>query len=180
MYTVVFVNFFGGGHQIVQWFLALFEGSLKYHGRTGAAYIVAVLVSTVINPLGCTTLGLFWIYHLWLVVRNRSSLDEEDRRYDIGAAANFRQVFGERTLLWLLPVVGDDRGVDGYHWPRNEQAGAARRRARDRERDALLAEERAPRTAGKASGAVSTALERMRSKRPAPPRLPDPDPDRSA
>ena len=65
-------------------------------------------------------LAPFALYHLYLVLRNRTTVGdrEEERRYDVGVAANWRQVFGRRPLLWLLPVDGE-QDCDGIHWPEN-------------------------------------------------------------
>jgi hypothetical protein len=64
-------------------------------------------------------LGAFGAWHLRMALRNATSIGTpEEVRYDVGTAANVRQVFGRRPLLWGLPVWLDDAPEgDGIHWP---------------------------------------------------------------
>lgn len=64
-------------------------------------------------------LGAFGAWHLRMVLRNATSIGTpEEARYDVGPAANVRQVFGRRPVLWGLPVWLDDAPEgDGIHWP---------------------------------------------------------------
>ncbi|KAL1511329.1 hypothetical protein AB1Y20_006134 [Prymnesium parvum] len=74
----------------------------------------------VVDLIGVGLLVPFAAFHLQLVLYNRTSLGgDEAYRYDIGWAANWRQVFGARRSLWLLPIIGDGPTVDGLHWPEN-------------------------------------------------------------
>ena len=60
-----------------------------------------------------------------LVLYNRTTLEPEDSRYDVGFFANWTQVFGVRALLWGLPVRGDGPGGDGLRWPLNPEWSGA-------------------------------------------------------
>ena len=51
--------------------------------------------------------------------RNRTVLAPNDDRYDVGAYTNLRQIFGERMLLWLLPLPGTETRFDGLDFPLN-------------------------------------------------------------
>ena len=76
-------------------------------------------------------LGLFGGWHAWLVLRNRTTLAPNERRYDVGLVANVRQVMGRQAALWLLPIEGAGPTVDGIHWPLSPDAAKHAREARD-------------------------------------------------
>ena len=76
-------------------------------------------------------LGLFGGWHAWLVLRNRTTLAPNERRYDVGLVANVRQVMGRQAALWLLPIEGAGPTVDGIHWPLSPDADKHAREARD-------------------------------------------------
>ena len=76
-------------------------------------------------------LGLFGGWHVWLVLRNRTTLAPNERRYDVGLVANVRQVMGRQAALWLLPIEGAGPTVDGIHWPLSPDADKHAREARD-------------------------------------------------
>lgn len=42
--------------------------------------------------------------------------------FDLGRERNWVQIFGDKPMLWFLPV-GETRG-DGVHWDTNEAVGA--------------------------------------------------------
>ena len=75
------------------------------------------LVATVL-------LGGFGIWHARMLFRGRTSLGPRgEEHFDLGAAANARQVLGRRPALWLLPVWwGDGPEGDGLVWPRRPGA----------------------------------------------------------
>lgn len=63
--------------------------------------------------------SLFW-YHVYLVLHNRSTLEQfrapyyangpDENGWSLGKRNNFQEVFGDRALFWFLPVqtsVGD-------------------------------------------------------------------------
>ena len=93
------------------------------------AYAVAVLATALVDFVAALLLGLFGSWHTWLLVRNRTTMAPEDKRYDVGALANIRQVMGRDARLWLLPVLGAGSTVDGMHWPLNPTIQAAEREA---------------------------------------------------
>ena len=65
-------------------------------------------------------LSCFCGYNVALVLRNVFTL-EYDPQYDLGYAANWRQLFGARRAAWLLPIETVDAG-DGIHFPRGRRA----------------------------------------------------------
>ena len=73
------------------------------------------------------TLFGFACFHLWLVVRNCTSLELNWRDfniYDLGNYQNFTQVFGKSKLYWLLP--GPSNQIEGLLFPvkiRNKTGG---------------------------------------------------------
>jgi len=83
----------------------LVEGAAKYH-------ILIVFFVSIMFSLSVSS--LFW-YHLWLLVHNRSTLEQfrapmfENNQSDaagwsLGRMNNVREVLGSSPLLWLLPV----------------------------------------------------------------------------
>ena len=58
----------------------------------------------------------FATYNMRLVLRNATTIDPRPSRYDVGRAANVRQVFGRKAALWWLPLEGEPT-VDGVDWP---------------------------------------------------------------
>jgi len=98
------------------WSDTLSIGSAKYH--IVFVFLVSVLFSISIS-------SLFW-YHVYLVMSNRSTLEQfrapifDDNASDrdgwsLGRANNLREVFGESPLTWLLPV-STNLG-DGINFP---------------------------------------------------------------
>jgi len=103
------------------------------HGRASDAghggYLLALLATTLINPAGAVLLGMMALTQLLLVAYNRTSLEPDDDRYDVGVAANWRQVFGRSC--WALPV-RPQRGAaqpeaDGLSWPTNPKGSQTSR-----------------------------------------------------
>ena len=80
----------------------------------------------------------FAIYHLQLVLRNRTSVNEKDDRYDLGAAQNLCQIFGRQWWQWALPMHGtgsimhtDSAGLRGHEWQLNPRRRTRKRAKKD-------------------------------------------------
>eukprot|EP00171_Calliarthron_tuberculosum_P018943 IDg18943t1 len=83
-------------------------------------YIVCVAFSFALTIFVC--------FHGYLVTKGRTTIElyeasEPDRaariaQYDLGAAANWRRVCGNKPLCWIFPVRAFIDG-DGLSWPRN-------------------------------------------------------------
>merc|ERR1712096_519003 len=80
-------------------------GTAKYH-------ILFVFFISILFSLSVSS--LFW-YHLWLVLHNRSTLEQfrapmfennatDPNGWSLGKLNNVREVFGTSMLLWLLPL----------------------------------------------------------------------------
>lgn len=77
-------------------------------------------------------IGLFFKFHIELVLENSSTLDNLERQrseesaskpnlYNIGAMENWQQVFGKSPLYWPFPFFGEEgkpKG-DGVEWVKN-------------------------------------------------------------
>ena len=87
-------------------------------------YARAVLATCAINPAGALLLGGMGFNQVLLVLLNRTTLDAELTRYDLGPRANWEQVFGQRPHLWPLPLYGAGPGGNGVSWPLNPRATA--------------------------------------------------------
>ena len=73
-------------------------------------------------------LAVFAGMHYRMVLQNVGTLDRlvplvqtgPLNPYDMGARANFEQVFGKDPMLWFLPVATTQG--DGIHFPTNDQS----------------------------------------------------------
>ena len=80
--------------------------------------LMLLLFAASCDVLACIGLLPFAAYHVWLVLRNRTSLGEDDeQRYDVGWLPNWRQVFGRQPLWWAVPCQGIGPDGDGLRWP---------------------------------------------------------------
>ena len=63
-------------------------------------------------------IGLVYLLlkHARLVWRNGTTLEPRPKRWDVGGMANAAQVFGERRVWWLVPLLGGP-AVNGVDWP---------------------------------------------------------------
>ena len=64
-------------------------------------------------------MGAMGFNQVLMVILNRTTLDAEQTRYDVGPRANWEQVFGQRPHLWPLPLYGAGPGGNGVSWPLN-------------------------------------------------------------
>jgi hypothetical protein len=105
------------------WFAAVLH-MLERASAAGHMWYTLLLIATVpANAIAACVLGWFSIDHCSLVARNRTSVQPEDSRYDVGFGANVRQVFGASMVLWPLPTLSDSLG-DGYEsFPLNPNGG---------------------------------------------------------
>ncbi|GMT19495.1 hypothetical protein PFISCL1PPCAC_10792 [Pristionchus fissidentatus] len=76
-----------------------------------------------VSSMFCLSLGCLFFYHLLLTGRNRTTLESfrpplfthgpDKRAYDMGISRNYRQVFGSKPILWLLPIYSSHgNGID--------------------------------------------------------------------
>lgn len=86
------------------------EGSGKFH----------ILFLFFVSVMFCISVSsLFW-YHVYLVLSNRSTLEQfrapyfatgaDEKGWSLGKRNNFQEVFGDRVLLWFFPIqtsIGD-------------------------------------------------------------------------
>lgn len=105
--------------------------ALSFLGLSGVHQYTAVVDAIVASLLIC-----FGLFHVHLVLRNVTTIDRS-RAWDMGPSMNWRQIFGERAALWMLPLWDGFaewrphrssgiwprwRGaggppLDGVHWP---------------------------------------------------------------
>ena len=92
-----------------------FATFLRYIGvGLQSDYAVHVYATAVDMTMGII-LVLFCASHIRLVLRNTTTIEPKNFRYDMGYKANFQQHFGRRAAAWLLPIQAKDTG-DGIHW----------------------------------------------------------------
>ena len=78
------------------------------------------------NSLLAILLTFFLKFHLYLVLGNKTTIDNLDRSsqldvrpYDKGPVHNFQQVFGAHPALWPFPIMGQagkPANADGVNW----------------------------------------------------------------
>ncbi|XP_014251150.1 palmitoyltransferase ZDHHC15-like isoform X2 [Cimex lectularius] len=92
-----------------------FEGTRKFH----------ILILFFVAGMFAMSLVSLFIYHCYLVSRNRTTLEAfrapiflsgaDKNGFSLGRYNNFQEVFGDRKALWFLPVF-TSLG-DGIHFP---------------------------------------------------------------
>eukprot|EP01103_Thecamoeba_quadrilineata_P019552 TRINITY_DN796_c0_g1_i1.p1 TRINITY_DN796_c0_g1~~TRINITY_DN796_c0_g1_i1.p1 ORF type:complete len:288 (-),score=-0.97 TRINITY_DN796_c0_g1_i1:96-959(-) len=108
---------------VVFGFTLLRLSEVGFHWVIDINFLITVLVSGTFG----VALLLFSFQHLWLVRNNFTTLEvisasdccsicSETVRspYNMGHQRNFSQIFGERPLLWLFPIL--TVSGDGVHW----------------------------------------------------------------
>ena len=104
--------------------LMLFSVVLSELSRAQMMRALCLLLLLALDTVAGLLLGVFGIWHVKLILRNQTSVCVgtcAEAVYDVGAAANWRQVMGTRRELWALPVWRDDGPVgDGTSWPRTD------------------------------------------------------------
>lgn len=95
-----------------------FAALMRSRGHLLESELVIQVYAAALDGVGAAVLGGFGGYHLWLVRHNATTLDPADRRFDLGARRNWRQVFGAKRAAWVLPLWADGPGCDGVAYPR--------------------------------------------------------------
>ncbi|KAF2879077.1 hypothetical protein ILUMI_27086 [Ignelater luminosus] len=98
----------------VQYFIAFWKGELEGMGKFHILFLFFVALMFAVS------LASLFGYHCYLVLHNRTTLeafrpavfcDGPDKNgFNLGAYNNFRQVFGNRAIIWFFPIkssVGD-------------------------------------------------------------------------
>eukprot|EP01013_Petalomonas_cantuscygni_P010241 TRINITY_DN2327_c0_g1_i1.p5 TRINITY_DN2327_c0_g1~~TRINITY_DN2327_c0_g1_i1.p5 ORF type:complete len:123 (+),score=27.74 TRINITY_DN2327_c0_g1_i1:695-1063(+) len=73
------------------------------------AWELAFVYAFVLTGMFGVAIALFFAFHLRLVLHNRTTIEflekeSERHRYSVGARENFLAVFGDRWMLWWVPV----------------------------------------------------------------------------
>ena len=102
-----------------KYFVQFWTGDLKGHAAetTGKFHILFLFFVSVMFCISVSS--LFW-YHVYLVLSNRSTLEQfrapyfasgpDENGWGLGKRNNFQEVFGDRPVLWFFPVqtsIGD-------------------------------------------------------------------------
>ena len=97
----------------------------------GRAMCLFLLVG--IDAVACMLLGGFGLYHVYLILHNRTSMDPPgEGLYRLSRGENWRQVMGRKWWLWALPVWLDDGPIgNGMSWPINQEVPRADARVVD-------------------------------------------------
>ena len=111
---------------------------VRYFGeaydRGMIVYAVAIFTSVIVNVFASLLLTGFFAYNMNLAMRNRTTLDPDDSRFDVGIIQNLRQIFGSKPWLWALPVHGagslmdDESPFRGHRCPLNPRRRSNKKR----------------------------------------------------
>lgn len=73
-----------------------------------------ILFLFFVSIMFAVSLASLFFYHLYLTMKNRSTLEAfrspifrygpDKKAYDLGKSQNFKQIFGDKPFLWLVPV----------------------------------------------------------------------------
>jgi hypothetical protein len=94
-----------------------------------------IQVAFMLNGTIMVLMTIFLKFHLNLALSNKTTIENLDKKgedyqslYDIGAKANWEQIFGLNRLLWPFPVFcGSGKPLgDGIYWPTNKGDESAR------------------------------------------------------
>jgi palmitoyltransferase len=89
-----------------------------------------IVTAYVMNCMLAVTMTFFFKFHVKLVMKNSTTIENLDRRnihrdsnYDMGSVFNWMQVFGKNPWLWVLPITGKSGKPlgDGVDWNQNAQ-----------------------------------------------------------
>ena len=97
-----------------KYFVQFWTGELKGDAaeNTGKFHILFLFFVSVMFCISVSS--LFW-YHVYLVLSNRSTLEQfrapyfdqgpDENGWGLGKRNNFQEVFGDRPILWFFPVL---------------------------------------------------------------------------
>ena len=95
---------------VLQFFVKFWTDGLEAQG-SGRFHILFLFFVSVMFCISVSS--LFW-YHVYLVLHNRSTLEQfrapyfnsgpDENGWSLGRRNNFQEVFGERALYWFLPI----------------------------------------------------------------------------
>jgi hypothetical protein len=88
-----------------------------------------IQIAFILNGTIMVLMTMFLKFHLKLALQNKTTIENLDKKgeeyqslYDIGAKANWEQIFGINRMLWPFPVFcGSGKPLgDGIYWPTNK------------------------------------------------------------
>lgn len=91
-----------------------------------------IQISYLFNCIIACLMTAFLRFHIELALTNTTTIENLERKgekrksiYDIGAKANWEQIFGTNKLLWPFPMFGSSGkpSGDGIYWPTNKSDG---------------------------------------------------------
>ncbi|KAK9877895.1 hypothetical protein WA026_020121 [Henosepilachna vigintioctopunctata] len=77
------------------------------------------LAATLLTAIGSAFTGVLLVFHGKLILRNKTTHEKEPEcfKYDRGAIANIKDVFGDKWyLVWLSPLIKSELPQDGINW----------------------------------------------------------------
>lgn len=99
-------------------------------GTSEVVWVIAVIFGYMLCFVHALALSVFAGFHTWLVVKNRTTIENNEarqklhaevlRRMDGSAWGHWTAVMGPRPALWFVPVSVGAEG-DGVHWRRVDE-----------------------------------------------------------
>ncbi|XP_015248074.1 PREDICTED: probable palmitoyltransferase ZDHHC20 isoform X2 [Cyprinodon variegatus] len=109
-YSLVYCLFIAA--TVLQYFIKFWTNELNDTGRPQAKFHVLFLF--FVAAMFCISILSLFSYHLWLVGKNRSTIEafrapvfrtgSDKNGFSLGFRKNIAQVFGDQKKYWLLPV----------------------------------------------------------------------------
>ena len=105
---------------VLQFFVQFWTDGMESSGMGKKPERFHILFLFFVSVMFCISVSsLFW-YHVYLVLHNRSTLEQfrapyfnsgpDESGWSLGKKNNFQEVFGDRALFWFLPIqtsIGD-------------------------------------------------------------------------
>jgi hypothetical protein len=103
------------------YFNYIFSGVIRYliiEEKIVTLKLMAFLILYFFMIMVMLSLGLFYLFHLWITLKNYTTFEfatyivkgkanpNTISRYDLGYWENFKQVYGWNPLFWFIPIDG--------------------------------------------------------------------------
>ena len=89
-------------------------------GKINYVYYAFMWINCLAVGIAAFLFGKFVIYHIQLVIKNSSTIENLDKenkdkyaKFCLSTKENIQQVFGKNKLYWLLPIISEEGKPDG-------------------------------------------------------------------
>ena len=88
--------------------------------KIGYIYYIFLWINCLAIGIATFLFGKFFIYHINLVIKNSSTIENLDKenkdkyaKFCLSKKENIEQVFGKNKLYWLIPIISEEAKPDG-------------------------------------------------------------------